>query len=205
MIGLFFTLENTPNFQSALGNIELDATIQEVHEWMAEATMNPVESGSPITDHVIEQPDKLRINGFVSDKPLTSSQSFIDSFGAGGNSASVFDLLNSIIKARQVVTVYTKYKLYDNMIMTNLTIPRDVNIGNALEFTAEFVNVRFVESRLVEVPDGISKKADGKAGGKGGAVDNKTSAQANSGKKEVEKTEPKQTSALKRATDWALK
>ena len=76
MIGLFF---GGQWFQTAFGNqygnIELDAALDENHEWSAEATSNPVEEGAPVTDHVIEQSDKLKIRGFVTDSPLNLSQS----------------------------------------------------------------------------------------------------------------------------------
>ena len=101
MIGLFIT-----RFGNQYGNVELDATIDESHEWKAEATSNPVEEGAPVTDHVIEQADKLSIKGFVTDTPIGSQSLQLQ------RSQDVFDLLHSLIKKREPMTIYTKHKIY---------------------------------------------------------------------------------------------
>ena len=133
MLGLFF---GGQKFQSAFGNqygnIELDAMLDESHEWSAEATSNPVEEGAPVTDHVIEQADKLSIRGVVTDAPLNASSSILGLIGGGSadnKTQSVFDLLNTLIKKREVLTVYTKHKTYDDMVLTSVTIPRSASVG----------------------------------------------------------------------------
>jgi hypothetical protein len=76
MIGIYFGGQwFKTKFGNDLGNIELDAVLDEAHDWQADATMNPVEEGSPVTDHIIEQPDKLKIRGFISETPLVASES----------------------------------------------------------------------------------------------------------------------------------
>lgn len=193
MIGLFF---GGQWFQTAFGNqygnIELDAALDENHEWSAEATINPVEEGAPVTDHVIEQSDKLKIKGFVTDTPLTASQSV----GQISRSQEVFDLLYELIKLKEPMTVYTKHKIYDDMVMTNVTIPRAAGVGAAIEFSAEFINIRKVATQMVDVPDGISPKKEAKAGGAKGSTAKKAEPKKNGGKKQVE-TVQKSTTAQK--------
>jgi hypothetical protein len=149
MIGLYF---GGQWFQTAFGNpygnIELDAALDENHEWSAEATSNPVEVGAPVTDHVIDQSDKLRIRGFVTDTPLTSSPSLPQI----SRSQDVFDLLYELIKLKEPMTVYTKHKIYDNMVLTNVTIPRTAGVGEAIEFGAEFINIRKVATAQQKKP-----------------------------------------------------
>jgi hypothetical protein len=160
MIGLYF---GGQWFQTAFGNqygnIELDAALDENHEWSAEATSNPVEQGAPVTDHVIEQSDKLTIKGFVTDTPLTVSQSLPQI----SRSQDVFDLLYQLIKLKEPLSVYTKHRVYDEMVLTNVTIPRAAGVGEAIEFTAEFVHVRKVATQMVDVPPGINPKDSAKA------------------------------------------
>lgn len=182
MIGLFFG-GNTflTQFGNSFGNIELDALMQETHEWKADATMYPVESGQPITDYIIEQPDKLTIKGFVSDSGITLSSSIMALFKSEAKTQQTFDLLYQLIKQREVMTVYTKHKIYTDMALVSLDIPRDAKTGEAIEFNAGFVHIRKVETQTVDVPKGISKK---KSGSK---LANKTEAAKDSGKKQVEK------------------
>lgn len=201
MIGLFF---GGQWFQTAFGNqygnIELDAALDENHEWSAEATSNPVEEGAPVTDHVIEQSDKLKIRGFVTDSPLNLSQSvsgLVNSGSVGNRTQAVFDLLYDLIKIREPMTVYTKHRIYDNMVLTNVTIPRSAGVGEAIEFNAEFIHIRKVATQMVDVPDGINQKKDAKAGGANGSTAKKAEPTKDAGKKQPE-TVQKPSSTLSR-------
>ena len=191
MLGLFFGGQKFQStFGNQYGNIELDAMLDESHEWSAEATSNPVEEGAPVTDHVIEQADKLSIRGVVTDAPLNASSSILGFIGGGSadnKTQSVFDLLNTLIKKREVLTVYTKHKTYDDMVLISVTIPRSASVGEAVEFRAEFIHIRKVATQTVDVPDGVSAKPGAKAGGAGGAVSKKASATKASGKKQATK------------------
>ena len=194
MIGLYF---GGQWFQTAFGNqygnIELDAALDENHEWSAEATSNPVEVGAPVTDHVIDQSDKLKIKGFVTDTPLTASQSLTQI----SRSQDVFDLLYELIKLKEPMTVYTKHRIYNDMILTNVNIPRTAGVGEAIEFSAEFINIRKVATQMVDVPDGISQKKDAKAGGANGSTAKKAEPTKDAGKKQPE-TVQKPSSTLSR-------
>lgn len=193
MIGLYFGGQWFKTaFGNQYGNIELDAALDENHEWSAEATGNPVEEGAPVTDHVIEQSDKLTIKGFVSDTPLVGSIPQIS------RSLEVFDLLYELIKIKEPMTVYTQYRIYDDMVLTNVSIPRSAGVGEAIEFNAEFIHIRKVATQMVDVPDGINPKKEAKSGGAKGATANKTEPQKDGGKKQTE-TVQKPSSTLSRA------
>ena len=201
MIGLYF---GGQWFQTAFGNqygnIELDAVLDENHEWSAEATINPVEEGAPVTDHVIEQADKLKLKGFVTDTPLTVSQSvngIVNSGQVGNRTQTVFDLLHELIRLKEPMTVYTKHRIYDDMVLTNVTIPRAAGVGEAIEFSAEFINIRKVATQMVDVPDGINPKKEAKAGGANGSTAKKAEPTKDAGKKQVE-TVQKPSSTLSR-------
>lgn len=199
-IGLYFGGAGfSPTFGGDLGNIELDAALEENHNWKADVTSNPVEEGAPVTDHIRMMPDELRLRCFVSDAPLTLSQSVAGQYNegtAGTRTQPVFDLLNSLINAREVVTVYTKHAIYSNMAITEVSIPRTADDGEALEFTVSFRAVRKVATETVAVPAGISAKADAKQGGAKGAVAKKAAPAKNAGKKQAA-TAAKPTAASK--------
>lgn len=194
MIGLYITSFGNDE----VGNIELDAVIDETHEWTAEATSNPVETGAPVTDHVIEHSDKLTLNCFITDTPLIASENLQGEQDGSEEQKTqqIFNLLNDLIKSRQPVTVYTRFKNYENMVLTSVNITRNSSTGEALEFKCDFLHIRKVETQTVDVPAGISAKADSKkdSGGKSGKnskIGQKSSQQAKSGKKQTEKKEDK--------------
>ncbi len=201
MIGLYFGGRQFKTlFGNDFGNIELDANLEETHEWSAEATSNPVEEGAPITDHVIENADKLRIRGFVSDanmdylfsnRGMARISGIFNGKTLDNRTQIVFDTLNTLIKKREAIVVYTKHRIYTDMVLTNVTIPRSAQTGEAIEFTAEFINIRKVRTQIVDVPNGISKKKTSSKVGK------KAEAAKDGGKKQAEEVK-KPSSVLSR-------
>jgi hypothetical protein len=199
MLGLFFGGRKfQASFGNEWGNVELDAVLEEGHEWSAEVTSNPVEDGAPVSDHIIENPDKLKMRCFVTDAPLNASSSMtnfvnsiVGSLGEGSRAfdnrtQNAFDLLHELMKLKMEMTVYTKHRTYDSMILTNVTIPRSAADGEALEFTAEFMSIRKVATQIVDVPDGISSKKSAKAGGADGSTAKKAEPTKAGGKKQAE-------------------
>jgi hypothetical protein len=209
MIGLFFGGKKFKTlFGNQFGNIELDANLDEAHEWAAEATTNPVEFGAPITDHVIEKPDMIRIRGFVSDSPtesLISEQGFARLAGlfngkkVSSKSQAVFDMLHKLIKAKEPITLYTKHRIYTEMIITSVNIPRAANVGEAIEFTVEFVHIRKVKTKTTDVPKGIGQKKESKSP----EAQKKTEPQKDAGTKQAEEKKP--SSLGSRLLDKVLK
>ena len=180
MVGLYFGGQWFETiFGNAYGNIELDANLEENHEWSAEITSNPVETGAPISDHIIDQQDKLKIKGFVTDAPLIASQTIAQI----SKSQNIFDILYKLIKIKEPITVYTQYKIYNDMVISNIIIPRTPGIGEAIEFEAEFIHIRKVSTQIVEIPAGISPKKEKKATA---AIGKKTEPKKEIGKKQPE-------------------
>lgn len=167
MINLFFGgTQFKASFGNEFGNIELDATLDETHEWQADVTTNPVEVGAEVADHIIEVPDRLTLRGFVSDSPLNGILGNVVALINGiseNRSQAVFDLLHQLIKEKQPMTVATRMRTYTDMVLTNVSVPRSRATGLAIEFVAEFTHIRLVSTQTVDVPDGISEKKDAKA------------------------------------------
>jgi hypothetical protein len=175
-------------------NIELDAILEETHEWKVEATSNPVEEGSPVSDHIILHPDRLRVRGWVSDQSITLSSNIFDAkkYGTQKKTEYAFETFREIMKAKGVLTVYTKNRTYTNMVLTDLNIPRSAGNGESLEFVMDFLEIRKVETRIVDIPDGIGNKKAGKSNTR------KASASEDKGSKSAEKVTPKPSSLLSR-------
>lgn len=187
--------------ESDLISIDLDVTLDEAHEWLNDIVTNPVEVGSPIADHIQQQPDKLTITGFISDSPITDSiASQLSSVGDaefGTRVQTAFDLLRALMASKKLVTVYTRYRIYTDMALASINIPRSAGLGEAIQFTAQFTHVRMVETKTVDVPAGVSRKSDAKADG---ATQRKTDQKAKGGQ-----TAPKPaTPAAEKAVSTSL-
>jgi len=176
--------------QGNLFSLDLDVTQDEAHEWSNDVTQFPVEIGSPITDHVQPQPDKVSMSGIISNSAI--GEVALNKINNGDDLVqNAFDLLRKLMDDRILVTVYTRYKVYTDMALKSCNIPADSSIGDSIKFKMEFIHVRLVNTQTVDVPDGISKKLDKKSGD---SVKKKTEPQKSAGK--VEAKEPEKSSSF---------
>ena len=156
------------SFKNDVISIDLDVTMDESHEWQNDVTTNPVETGSPIADHIQIMPDKLRITGMISDSSI--SDAVIKQFsGIDGTQfltrvQTAFDVLRKLKEDRKLITVYTKFKVYTDMALTSLSIPRNNQTGDSIQFSVEFVHVRIVNTQTIDMPKGVNPKKTAKTG-----------------------------------------
>lgn len=181
-------------FESDLVSIDLDVTQDEVHEWSNDVTQFPVETGSPISDHIHPLPDRVTISGIISNSAL--GETALTELNNGDDRVqTAFDALLKLKEDRILVTVYTRLKIYDDMAIKSCNIPRDSSVGDSVKFKIEFVHVRIVDTQTVDVPQGISKKLDKKQGGKSGATGKATAPQKANGKTEAKPVDPDKSAA----------
>lgn len=182
----------TASFESDLVSIEFDANLSEGHSWSNDITSNPVERGVDVTDHIREIPDQVTLVGFVTNTPFLDNED--------GNTItnddedrvqSVIDRLRQIRAERSTVLIFTKYVLYEDMGIKSVDFTRDASNTNSVIFTVQFQNIKFAETQTVDVPAGISKKLDKKAGD---GTQKKTEPQKAGGAKQPK--EPEQSSSV---------
>lgn len=158
-------------------SLEFDVLLEENHEWSNEITSNPVENGAPVSDHIIPNADKLRLTIMIGDTSIYADVAE----GEERRTQKAFDVLRQLHDDRKPVTVYTKFRVYDNMGISHIGIPRSAANGDSLTVPIEFQQIRLVDTQTVKVPAGISKKANKKATP---ALQKKTEPQKNAGAKQ---------------------
>ena len=130
-----------------IGIIELDATLQESQSFEQEMTKFPVEDGVDISDHVRNLPSVITISGLISNFPVRVVDNIDHALtqSAFANRVNVaYDKLLDIRNKKAICDVGAYLRLFSNMIMTSLTIPRDSNTGDALRFSATFRELQIV-------------------------------------------------------------
>jgi hypothetical protein len=175
------SFEEVENIDGSLISIEFDATTEETHNWTNTVTSSPVEDGSDVTDNILQNPRQLTLTGIITNSPVfldDSQTSSIDDSPQETRVNRVFGLLSDLMDKGGLLTVFTRYKVYSDMAITSINIPRTVGIGEAIVFTIEFLKIRIVSTQNVDVPAGISAKLDKKAGA---SVQKKTMPQKNDG------------------------
>lgn len=130
-------------------------------QWMNNTSMvrrsqYPVESGATISDNIYNEPIHLSIRGVISNHPLTDSPNMYRVTSAQSSGAQYPDIVHEAFyyllrlrNERKLVSILTALDSYENMAMTNITFPQNAQIGDSLQFSAEFVQVRLVESKTV--------------------------------------------------------
>lgn len=148
-----------------LDTLTIDATIQETHGSTADVTDHPVEEGSDVSDHKRDKPDTLKIEGLISNTPINRGQitrslprSFVDTAAEALSNASrpgyaeaAYTTLRGLKESGKLITVITALRVYENMMLTELSAPRDSKTGDGLAFTASLRSVRLVRNRRVAI------------------------------------------------------
>lgn len=144
----------TPSGFSIAGAVSLgaDVTVRESHERLADVTQHPVETGATIADHIVLQPERVTLEGFVTDSPTVAFAS-----AQRGRTQDAFFTLDRLYREREPVSVVTGYRVYESMVIVRLDMPRERPAS--MQFTIELQHVRVVESATAPLPD-VAESAD---------------------------------------------
>ena len=134
-----------PGFR--LGAFTADMTIVETHERTSDITDEPVEDGATIQDHIIRDPERITLEGFITDTPIILS---VGGATGIGKTVDAFGVLDDIWRRGDVMIVETAYKRYENMVITSLTMPK--NTPNSMRFTVELKQINYVSTQEGDVP-----------------------------------------------------
>src|SRR6188768_4318683 len=126
--------------RTAVASVVLDAVLSEEHVYNSRVTNYPIEDGRIISDHIINEPDTLQLTGVVSDTPL----SFLAPFN---RSINAFNTLVEIHNRRERITVVTGIKVYTDMVITSLQVPRNVQSGQSLTFVIDLQKI-FIDTSV---------------------------------------------------------
>lgn len=144
--------------------IVIDATLTETHILSSEVTNYPIESDpadrnspSTVTDHVQLKSRIYQMSGVISDSPigflvLGNAQNIVNSaksFFGTSRSTQYYYMLVALWQARTPFTVTSNLQRYANMIITNLTVNKDVDTANELNFTATLQQINIVTSQSI--------------------------------------------------------
>ncbi len=138
--------------KAKIGVLELDASLSERHEFENIITDFPIETGGEVSDHIYMKPDRVMIQGFITNSPPVFFD-LTNTLGRNDRVGDALETLKSIRDNRELVTVVTGLIIYDNMAMKRLTIPRSSRTGETLRFTAEFVKITKVASETAGIPE----------------------------------------------------
>lgn len=146
-----------------IGVMTLDISIKENHVKSALVTENEIEDGSVVSDHVRINPDRLSIDGEISEFPIglggvagisaTALQSKI--LGSEGLVKGVrkkpedaWKYLKEIFDNGEPVQIITGLQAYEDMVIEELSVPRNSKDGKSLIFSAKFKKINYAVTEL---------------------------------------------------------
>jgi hypothetical protein len=149
---------------TTVGALEIDALLSEMTNLAAKATEYAVEEGSPISDHVVPSPERLKVSGWITPSNVQLMQ-------ADGRPKMIEAkaTLRKMIADRAEVTIVTGMDTYSGMILETCDIGR-TNEGEHFTVDMEFVKIRKAVLRKADIPP---DKTKGTATGKAGSTNTK--------------------------------
>jgi len=159
----------------------VDCTVAEQVDLESQATLHEIEDGSQISDHVIRRGRGYRMEGIVSDTPITLAGALIGNTagfiggrigGAAGSlatagsvimanlalsnsakaSRAALDIFEDIYANNIPLTIVAGLATYTNMVMEHFSDTRNAHTAGALVFKADFRQIRIVSGQTVDVP-----------------------------------------------------
>ncbi len=117
--------------KALIGEIMVDAFINESHTFSNEISEHPVENGFSIVDHIQNQPLSLSLNGIISNTPMDllglvaiDSANRLLSENKDDFCETAFKKIEELFAKREPITIATSLKTYPNMVLESLTIER---------------------------------------------------------------------------------
>lgn len=154
-VGLTFST----GLPTTVGALQIDALLSETTDLAAKATEYAVEDGSPISDHVVLTPERLKISGWITPSDVQLMQ-------ADGRSKMLEAkaTLRRMVDERAEVTVVTGMDTYSGMILEECSVGR-TNEGEHFTVDMQFVKIRKAVLRKADIPPDKTKgSGTGKAG-----------------------------------------
>lgn len=129
-----------PVIVTSVGAVQIDVAINQVHTFPSRITENPVEDGTLFSDHVILLPAVVEIEGRISD----SSVSLISTIRGKDKAEDGYRELVRLQRDREPFSVVTGLEIYDNMLLEELSVPRNGRDGKSIRFVALLREVQIV-------------------------------------------------------------
>lgn len=150
-------------------DLQIDIVSSEVIELPSETTDNPIESGSEVTDHIINRPIMLRMICQIGGSTLLN---FTDRKLEG------YEALKKLRDDKQPVTVVSGLETFSNMLINNISIDRNLQNASVLQFQIEFKQAKIVSSQRVDVSNNVSATKEPQTKDRATSTQNKGKVQA---------------------------
>lgn len=157
-----FTFTKDVNAANPAQQYVFDAVLRLVHEQALQMTQHPVQSGANVVDHAYLIPAKLSLEVGFSDAMDAFSSSMYSA--ANSKSVSAYQTFLDLQSARTPLTVKTRLKTYENMLVDNIMVPDDYKTKFGLRMTIVFKQIILATNNAnpsSAIPDATDDTSEG--------------------------------------------
>jgi hypothetical protein len=140
-----------------IGTFIVDAFLAEHYQFSNSVTDIPVEEGSNINDHIVEDQDVISVEAFIGNtafEVITADGNSVSNLQAPDRMARVqqaYQELKKLTKAKKALDVVLGLETFTNMAITIFNIDREAETGANLPFTMEFRKLKIVHSDTAKI------------------------------------------------------
>lgn len=138
-----------------IGGIECDALVHHELAMEAEIPDYPVEEGYSVQDTMILKPRTLSLTVIVTNTPIT-----FRSHASPGRVQEVAARFQELYQSRQLIAVTSAKGSFQNMGVTNLSLPYDVSTKTSLEIPITLKEVLTTTAQTVTIPSEYGRGGD---------------------------------------------
>jgi hypothetical protein len=159
-----------------IGTYIVDAFLAEHYQFSNSVTDIPVEEGSNIADHIVEDQDVLSVEAFIGNtafEVITKDGNAVSNLQVPDRMARVrqaYQELKKMTKEKKTLDVVLGLETFTGMVITSFTIDREAETGANLPFSMEFKKLKIVHLDTTKI--NASNKKTGPSGDQtGGTTD----------------------------------
>ena len=138
--------------EKRIGGFVIDAFLAEHYSFSNQVTDIPVEEGSTISDHIVEEQDVISIEAFIGNAAfgtvVQDGNSLTSIFPPekGARIRQAYQELLRLKRAKEKLDVVMGLDTFTDMVITSFEIDRDAENGADLPFSMEFKRIQIVKS-----------------------------------------------------------
>lgn len=140
------------NREYKVGAITFDLIISESHNLSNTVTEHDVEDGSRISDHIRNNLENGALVGLITNFSLKVNGLLTN------RSQDAFDAINRLWKSRELVTIVTVLKVYENVAITDISIDRSESTGEAIAMNVTFRQIKQVKLKTAQIDLAVNIK-----------------------------------------------
>ncbi len=145
--GRIYGIEETDD---PINEITFDLILEETHNLVSEVSQHGIEEGSEIADHVQNAIRQGNVRGLITNFS-------IQTFGFAYNRArDIYDTLVDLWERKVPLTIYTVLDIYDNIILNNIPITKESELGDGIEIQFSFQQIKLVKLQSIGLDIKIS-------------------------------------------------